>query len=125
MTIINNYKNIIINVVNELFPQLRKPKYTKNYYLDSIILMLNDLVKWESLVLLNIDKPKYHYKTIQKIFFEWSKKNVFGIAYNIILKSKKLIDINSQTTIDLFIDTTNIINKTGIELRRSRVATPQ
>ncbi len=39
------YKYVILNVVKNKFPILRKRVYTDDYYLDMIEIMLNDTVK--------------------------------------------------------------------------------
>lgn len=41
------YADILVNLINK--NQLRKPKYSTEYYLYFIILVLTDLQKWKSL----------------------------------------------------------------------------
>lgn len=78
--------------------------------------ILNDLTKWESLRLLHQDKGKYHYKTIQDKFKQWSDLNVFKIAHNKLLSENIFNNITSNTTLNLFIDSADIDNVNGSEL---------
>ena len=96
-------------------PNKRKPKYTTDYYLTNIIDLLTDFVKWSSLIKSNnyINKSKYHYKTIADIHKLWSDNGVYESAY-IECVQKQNISKGDQY-IDLLIDSTLIINKSGIE----------
>lgn len=113
----NEYNEIICNLVNELCPNKRKTKYSFDYYLKNIIHVLKDVVTWESLTILYpIGTKKNHYKTIEAKFIEWSKLGIFEKAYNIVLEKYKFTNIDSSTTLNLFIDVSLINNKNGTTL---------
>ena len=106
----------ILNVVNRLYPNKYKSKFNNAYYLKHMITVLRDVHSWNSLG--NILKEsynvsKFHHKRIYNVFLKWSKNDVFKIAYNELLNST--LTYNSNSTIDLFIDTSNINNKYGIQ----------
>lgn len=103
MNINNEYIKEIYELVNKLCPNIRKPKYDFYYYIENIILMLTDLIKWSSLKKIHKNKKKYHYKTIYRTFVKWSKLNIFNIAYDNIIKKYALEDINSSTILNLFL----------------------
>jgi len=111
----DEYSKIILNIIDKKCPSIRKPQYTNEYYLENIIYVLRDLVSWESLQLLYPNKHKYHYKTIQDKFLEWSKLNIFELAFNKLLKKYKFNKINSKSTLNLLIDASFIYNKNGNE----------
>lgn len=108
-------KQIILNIVNKYCPSKLRPKYTNEYYLNNIILMLNDMCKWKSLSILDPNKPKYHYKTIQKKFTQWSSLNIFKMALDEINQKYIYSNYNSTSTINLYIDGTLIYNANGSE----------
>ena len=74
------FKETILKIVKNKCKQIRKPKYSPEYYLDNIILLLTDLQKWQSLRLLHTTKSKFHYKTIQKQHLKWSKLDVYKLT---------------------------------------------
>ena len=47
--IYNNFKKLILDIANQKYPELRKRKYSLEYYLKNFIYVLNDISKWESL----------------------------------------------------------------------------
>ena len=113
----NNSFEIILKHVNLLCPNKRTPKYTPDYYLSNIIDILSDFVKWSSLRKSKFYKSSnhYHYKTISKIHKKLSDKGVYFNAFNeIILKNNNLY-LSNDNTFELLIDSTLIINKSGIE----------
>ena len=123
-TIIKNNKTIhyfkqkILQTVNSICPQKYKSKYNFSYYLDCIILVLKDITSWKSLGnILNSFKintiSKYHFKTIYNVFLKWSSLCIFENTYNELLLDK--LTYNCHSTIDLFIDSTSINNKNGVE----------
>jgi hypothetical protein len=104
---------IILKYVKILAPNIRKPKYSADYYLKNILNMLNDFNSWQSLIKskdINADK-KYHYKTIADIHRLWCNKGVYRKAYEEIRNQN--IDLDEHDTFDLLIDSTLIINKYG------------
>lgn len=114
MSIDLEYKEIILNLVRELCPNKKKSKYSFDYYLENIIHVLKDVVTWKSLQILYKKGTKLnHYKTIEAMYIKWSKLEIFKKAYYILLKKYKLININSSTTLNLFIDVSLINNKNG------------
>ena len=117
------YKYVILNVVKNKFPILRKRVYTDDYYLDMIEFMLNDTVKWKSLALTKIYKSrsKYHYKVINTLYNKWANADVFKISYKIFLNTyyKEIVEA-SGCNIDTkyligHIDCSYIMNKHGRE----------
>ena len=110
------FKNVILNYTNKLCPQKYKSKYSHSYYLDFMIFVLRDFTSWYSLGrILNILKKnkQHHFKSIYNVFLKWSNLGIFKMAYDEILLHNCKYNFNS--TVDLFIDTTNINNKNGFE----------
>ena len=75
------FKDIILTVAREKLKCIRKREYLLEYYLNSFLLVHNDIVKWKSLQYTKLYSPKkykkcldldlekdYHYKTIQNEF---------------------------------------------------------
>lgn len=110
---INNYKEIILEVLNEYYPKKYNSKYSYIYYIEYIISVLRDITSWKSLgnLLKNTLNKKYHYKTIYNMFLKWSYLDIFKISYNKLLLRNNTYTSNS--TVDLFIDSTSINNKYG------------
>ena len=109
--------NHIIKNVKLLCPNKRKPKYSPEYYLTNITDVLTDFVKWSSLKKSfnsNHDYV-YHYKTISDIHRLWTRKGVYKKSYNELVKQKKLCIDDDNKEINLLIDSTLIINKSGVE----------
>lgn len=122
MTQLNNelYKKLnkefvdeFINIVNKKCKPIRKPKYSTEYYLYHIMLVLTDLQKWESLKLLHINNKPNHYKTIQDKHIEWSRKNIYEITYKTLNKKYHQNTLKNTKNLTLFIDSTNVYNKNG------------
>jgi hypothetical protein len=69
---INIFVVYIKNIVNNLCANKKKLKYSIEYYIKNIIIVLKDIVCWKALNLLyNHDiKKKYHYKTIANNFLK-------------------------------------------------------
>ena len=114
----NAYSRKILTIVNLLCPQKYKSKYNPLYYLNYMPMILRDFTSWKSLgnVLISFkhnDLKKFHYKSIYNVFLKWSHLGVFEKAYNELLL--KTLTYTSQSTIDLFIDSTSINNKNGIQ----------
>ena len=110
-------KKILLSEVNELYKNRHskyKNKYSYEYYINMILLLLKDVNNWSFLKNIsgygnnNINVPKYHYVTIKNKFNEWSKKGVFEKAF----KKYKNIENNSNL---LYIDATSIYNFKGSE----------
>ena len=110
----------ILKHVNLKCPNKRKPKYTSQYYLTNIIDLLTDFVKWCSLIksINYINKSTYHYKTIYDIHKLWSDNGVYENAYIECVQKWNIPKGNipkGNKFIELLIDSTLIINKSGIE----------
>jgi hypothetical protein len=118
---------IIIKYVKKLCPNKRTPKYTNEYYLTNILDLLDDFVSWRSLKKsINykngemVDKSKIeiikdnHYKTICAKHNLWTIKKVYEKAYTEITKNTTNAVAN-KNQLQLIIDATNIINKSGVE----------
>jgi len=104
---------IFIKTIKKYCHNKRKTKYSIEYYLYHIILVLKELSSWKSLkYLLGNNKPN-HYKTIQDIHLKWSRFNIYKIVYNILLKKYKLDYLKRSSNLILFIDSSNIYNKNG------------
>ena len=115
-------KNVINDIYKDNFDKKYRKKYTIDYYLNLMFELINDINNWHSLSKLNIYKPvlkkdntlpKYHWKTIQNLFNKWSNDEVFNKSFQ-NYHNNKIIN-NNCNDIDLFIDTSFINNKYGIE----------
>lgn len=123
------FKNIILTIAREKLKCIRKRDYSLEYYLDSFLLIQNDIVKWKSLQHTKnyspkkyknkiLDKEKdYHYKTIQNEFNRWAKLDIFNEAHNRYLRKYYYIlkQYLKKLKIKLYIDTTCVWNKYGVE----------
>lgn len=107
-------KNIIINVVNYIFPAKNKgtkgrpPKCSNEMYLEAMFYVLKEGIGWEYLKGYPVNGD-----TIRKQFKKWSDYGVFNITWEIIVEiySEFKEDIR-----DLFIDASHIKNNKGIDL---------
>jgi len=104
---------IFIETIHKYYHNKRKTKYSVEYYLYYIILVLKELQSWKSLKYLLTNNKTNHYKTIQDIHLEWSRLNIYKITYNIILQKYKLTNLKASSNLTLFIDSSNIYNKNG------------
>jgi transposase len=111
-----NYKKCILQIANEKIQHVRKPKYTNEYFLDMFIHILDDVTSYTSLGRLINNNSKYHYKYINQVFNKWTKLNIFKDAYDLCTNTYISKNINCHTTLETYIDTTNINNKCGREL---------
>ena len=105
-----------IKVVRE-HSQVRTPKYPVEYYLYHILLVLNNVVKWSSLVDIRTvanSKPS-HYKTIHAKHIEWSHKDLYKKTFIIMNKKYHSHLWDGHNILNLLIDTTTIYNSYGQE----------
>lgn len=123
--ICTEYFDIILKYVKLLCPNKRKPKYTNAYYLTNILSLLNEFVTWEALrksvfykngklvgkQISDILKDNHH-KTIAAKHLLWSRCKVYKSAYEEIMGQQISMEGDQ---LQLIIDATLIINKTGIE----------
>lgn len=110
-----DFINEFLILVNKICAPIRTPKYSNEYYLYYITLVLTDLQKWESLKLLHEDKKENHYKTIQDVHLRWSRLNIYEDTYKIILNKYSKINLKRSANLVLYIDSTDIYNKKGCE----------
>lgn len=122
------FKDIILTVAREKLKCIRKRDYSLEYYLNSFLLVHNDIVKWKSLQHTKLYSPKkyknqkdltndYHYKSIQNEFNRWAKLDIFVEAHNRYLRKYYYILKHhlKKLKINLYIDTSCIWNKYGVE----------
>lgn len=105
---------IFKDTINTYCKNKRTPKYSIEYYLYNIVLVMKETTSWKSLNKFYDFKP-YHYKTINKIHLKWSKLNIYNIVYNKLLQKNILDKLKGSKNLTLFIDSTNIYNKNGSE----------
>jgi len=115
--IFKSYKKYIINVAKNKYPEIRKRKFPLEYYLNNFVYMLNDVVKWKSLSLINKNCSEYHWKSIYNEFTKWSNDSVFKEAYILFLTTNyySISKLKKNKKINLFIDDTKINNKYSSE----------
>ena len=82
-----NY-NLILNLIELRCPNIRKPKYSNDYYLKNIFHVLEDVISWKTLTKLKTFSHYFHYKTIYAKFLMWNKHNIFRDAFDNILYFK-------------------------------------
>lgn len=103
-----------INIINSTFKiNNHKKEYSHEYYIILICQLLNKNNQWSSLkfnILAN-NPNKYHYKTINKQFILYTKKNIFkNTFYNTTINNISISNNN-----DLLIDASMMANKLGSE----------
>ena len=71
-----------------------------DYYIENFIHVLNNVTKWENLMLINKNVKKYHWKTIYNEYVKWSKDGIFELAYKDFLKEHyfKLSKLSNSAT---------------------------
>jgi len=81
-----NYTKYILEVAHETFPEVRKRKYSLDYYLDKFIIVYSKLTKWQDLDnYYDSISSENHWNTINNEFRKWCKFNIFEIAYKRLL----------------------------------------
>ena len=113
-------KKVILKFYNYKISKKYNRKYSIEYYLNLMFELINNVNNWNTIQKLKIYNPinkfdntlpKYHWKTIQNLYDKWCNDNIFKIANDNYINNKT-IKLNE---IDLFIDTSFINNKYGIE----------
>ena len=104
-----------VKLVNINCRPIRKQKYSTEYYLYHIILVLTNLQTWKSLQLLHENKCVNHHKTIQDKHLQWSRLNLYEKTYKLIHDKYNLKKLKKSANLTLFIDSANIYNKNGQE----------
>ena len=109
------FRKHILYVVKDTYPQKRKHKYSFEYYLQKITLMLNDFNIWPTLQYTCVGNSSYHWKSIYNVFLKWSKDKIFEKAFYNFIKDYyfKISKVKQNKKINLFIDVTKIVNKLG------------
>ena len=60
--IFNSFKKIILKIANKKYPEVRRRKYSLEYYLQHFVYILSDIVHWRSLSLINNNNnSSYHW----------------------------------------------------------------
>jgi len=76
----DNYIKIILEVAKETFPEVRKRKYSLEYYLNKFIIVYSKLSKWQDLYShYDNNLPENHWNTINNEFRKWDfvrQKNI-------------------------------------------------
>ena len=72
-------KNIITNIKFDIIIKYANLICPNEYYLENILLVLNNFVSWKALKYSNTIKSnkEYHYKTIHKKHILWSNNNIY------------------------------------------------
>lgn len=117
----NLYKDCILDTLQEVLPQERKPQYEPIYYIACFILVKNNLQKWEDLVHSRYYQGsisnKKHWKSIENKYRLWCKFDVFKTACTkfVNMMHPLLTNNYSNTKEDLIllIDVVKINNKRG------------
>ena len=117
----NLYTDCILDTLQEVLPQERKPQYEPVYYIACFILVKNNLQKWEDLVHSRYYQGsifnKKHWKSIENKYRLWCKFDVFKIACNkLINMMHPLLTYNyskKKEDLILLIDVVKINNKRG------------
>ena len=107
-----NFKKIFLNFVNIYDPNIRKPKYTHEYYFDKIVILLTDLRSWRSIQRVSNDNNNSHYTTIYKKFKKWCNLDIFSRTYYYMVDN----NLNKDNYTKLIIDSSLIRNANGTEL---------
>ena len=84
--VFNCYKRCILQVADQVFPNIRQKNYSLSYYLDNFINVLNEVNKWKSLNLINKNSCKYYWKSIYNEYNKWCSHDIFRTAFNDFLK---------------------------------------
>jgi hypothetical protein len=111
------YKKYILEIAKIKYKEKRKRKYSLDYYLSKMIMVLKDITKWEVLKYNCESKNQFHWKTIYNEFVKWSNDDIFNIAFNKFVSENyfKIKKIKKNQQINLFVDVTKINNKKGCE----------
>ena len=87
-----NYTKIILKYVKKLVPNVRKPKYSSEYYLTNILNILTDFVSWKSLIKSDsVDRKITSTITKQlRMYIDYGVKRAFIKVHSTKLYQKKL-----------------------------------
>lgn len=107
-----NFKAVFLKFANKYNPNIRKPKYTHEYYFDKIIILLTDLHSWRSIKKIYNNTKNGHYTTVYKKYKKWCDLNIFEKTYYYMVDKK----LNKNDYTNIIIDSSLIRNANGIEL---------
>ena len=110
-------KDIVLKIVKEQCPALRKTLYSDEYIYDNIYNMLKHFTTWRTFRVVYDKKPFNHYSTIFKRFTKWREKGVFKLAYQKIFKDYVLDKIDDDEELLLYIDSMSNTNLGGIDCK--------
>jgi hypothetical protein len=104
-------------VANKHYPNIRKRKFSLEYYLDNFLHVLTDVSNWYNLNLIYKNEKTYHYKSIYNEYNKWSKDGIFENAFKMFMQENyfKISKVKQNKKINLFIDVVKISNKLGSE----------
>jgi len=105
--------HVILDTIKEKCPHKGIVKYSDEYVLENIFYVLKHVSTWRSLQLLHTNEKKNHYSTILKRFHKWVKNDVF--VESKILKNNLFNKFDEHSELLLFIDSTSIVNRYGID----------
>lgn len=110
-------KKILIEVIKSSYPKSGRPSSKEiEHYLDVILYVLNSDIKWKYL------KEHFHHDTYRKKFQYWCQKlNIFEKSHQVICSLLQKSYFNHSNLKQLFMDSSDILNKLGVEcIGRSR-----
>lgn len=102
-------------IKKNIFPRIRKSKYTNEYFVDQNLDCNLNFVSWASLSKTfgkYTDKSRYHHKYLNEIYLKWADVDVFKIAYKNIITDNLNYD---PKNLKLNTDVTCISNMYGKE----------
>lgn len=107
--------NYITDVVNKLFPNNRKSKFTTKYFIEKILDCSLNFQSWSAYgknLIKYTEANKFHHKYINEIYLKWCRADVFKIAYTNMINDN--LEYNPKN-LKLNTDVTCISNMYGIE----------
>lgn len=105
-----NINNILVEVIKTLTPNVgRKPSKEITHYLDKIKFVLDSDINWKYL------EGPLHHDTYRKKHQFWSELGVYEEAHNIICKLLQNKFYNHTLLKKLYMDSSDILNKKGVE----------
>jgi hypothetical protein len=112
-------KKYILGIVKKEIKHKRRHKYSDEYYLEMFTYVLKHVVSWSSLKFLSSypSNNENHYKYLNQVFNNWTRHNIFQKAYTMMIQENyfKLNDLERNKKLNLFVDSTYVINSYGID----------
>ncbi len=104
----NEYVELILKYADEIdVHKGKKPRYPNKFILKMVCEMLIHCTTWRGLGR-GQKRKKNFYSAILKRFILWSKHNIFEKAYQEMLKTYVLDEIDKETVLTLYIDATAV-----------------